>query len=258
VRLFTGYQRGSIFGAIIVFVAFAAALSTVPRAVDNPLAEKRYTATENPHPSHHEEETWWQWATTDPIAAFTLLLAVVAVGQALLFVWQLVYMRRGIDEAGIAANAAKDAAKAAVELNEISSREFNATHRPHLIMRDVCLDGNDILYLLINKGDAEATIVESWIMVEYVPKNKSLRPLRSYGHDCLGQLHFAVGQMIDRTYTPREPLNFFSSMELDFVGTIVYADRENQRRRTVFRRRWDVDTQGFRRLINDPDQEYSD
>lgn len=256
-RLFTGYQRGSIFGAIMVFVAFAAALSTVPRAIDNPPAKTGYTTTKEPHPNHHEEETSWQWATTDPIAAFTLLLAIVAGGQALLFVWQLIYMRQGIVDAGIAANAAKEAAKAAVELNEISRREFNAAHRPHLIVRDIARDGDNILYLLINKGNAEATIVESWIMVENLPPYASLRPLRSYGHDCLGPQHFAVGEMKDMKYP--HLVNFFTDgdMELYFVGTIVYVDRENQRRRTVFRRRWDVEMQGFRRL-DDPDQEYSD
>ena len=84
-----------------------------------------------------------------------------------------------------------------------------------------------------------------------------LRPLRSFGYDDLKALHFAVGEMKDMTYRPPQAIDFFKAGDLDFTGTIVYADRTGQRRRTVFRRRWDVERQGFCRLA-DPDQEYSD
>lgn len=153
--------------------------------------------------------------------------------------------------------ATESLAEAAHKSAELARAEFNAAHRSHLIVKDVCLDGDNIAYLLINNGTAEATIVESWIMVEYIHPDGVLRPLRSYGYDCLGRLHFAVGEVKDRTYFPPQPLNFFCDNILYFVGTIVYSDSAGHRRRTVFRRRWDTKRQGFF-SVGDPDQEYSD
>jgi hypothetical protein len=191
------------------------------------------------------------------IAAFTIVLAIrtgglfkETAGLRAIATEQRAYMLRSII-------ATEKLAEAAHRTAALAREEFNATHRPHLNIRDVCLDGKNIAYLLINNGTAEATIVESWIMVEYVPGNEILRPLRSYGHDCLGRLHFAVGEVKDRTYFPPQPLNFFCDNILYFVGTIVYSDPAGHRRRTVFRRRWDTDRQGFF-SVDDPDQEYSD
>ena len=127
-----GYQQGSIFGAVMVFVAFAAALSTVPRTIDSPPAEKRHIVTKDTHANQMEEETWWRWATADPVAAFTLLLALVALGQASLFVWQLRYMRRGIVDAGVAAVTATKAANAAVEQVAITRSGTATTERAYV------------------------------------------------------------------------------------------------------------------------------
>lgn len=129
-RRLTSYQQGSIFGAVIVFVAMAAAFSTLPPAIDNQPYQKPYAAAENGTAEHRPPETDWQWATADPVAAFTLCLVVVAFGQALLFVWQLVYMGRGLDEAAEAARAAHGAADAARQSNEMNERAFVADHRP--------------------------------------------------------------------------------------------------------------------------------
>jgi hypothetical protein len=190
------------------------------------------------------------------IAAFTILLANRTGGlfketarlRAIAAEQQTDFLR--------SIRATESLAEAAHKSAEVARAAFNATHRPHLILRDVCLDGENIAYLLINNGTAEATIVESWITVEYVHPNGVFRPLRSYGHDCLGRLHFAVGEVKDRTYSPSQPLEFFGNV-LYFVGTIVYSDSAGHRRRTVFRRRWDTDQQGFF-SVDDPDQEYSD
>lgn len=127
-----GYQQGSIFGAVMVFVAFAAALSTVPRAIDSPPSEKRYVVAKDARANQMEEETWWRWATADPVAAFTLLLALVALGQAGLFVWQLRYMLRGIVDAGVAAKAATKAANAAVEQVAITRNGTATTERAYV------------------------------------------------------------------------------------------------------------------------------
>ncbi len=53
--------------------------------------------------------TWW-------LAGFSLAVALVAIGQAGLFIWQLRYMRQGMNDATIAANAAALGARAAVAI----------------------------------------------------------------------------------------------------------------------------------------------
>jgi hypothetical protein len=240
-------------GSLATFYGFSIIYGTGDKSTYTNTGNKGY----NTNDTKEQESAIGNWVTRDAGGFFTMWLVIIGFGQAGLFIWQLNLMREGVADAKKAADTASEAAKTANASVEIARAEFNATHRPHLIVRDVCLDGNNIAYLLINKGDAKATIVESWIMDEYIPKNGGLRPLRSYGHDCLKRLNFAVGEMKDLTYCPKQALNFFSSMELYFVGTIVYSDGAGQRRRTVFRRRWDVERQGFVSL-GDPDQEYSD
>ena len=255
-RWLTEYQRGSIFGAVMFFVAFAAALSTIPHSQTYP-SNQTGTQIEDKQP---QPETFWESVSGgDALATITSLLVIVGAIQAVLFLGQLKFIREGLVDT-----------KEAVELGR---REFNATHRPLLIIRDIVRERENIIYAIVNKGDAEATIVESWTLAEIIYNRTIVRPLRSFGHDDLGRLTFGVGQLMDLPYRiPREVsmsvtvLDHAGSpafwpkregVEYHFAGTIVYEDLAGQRRRTVFRRRWDHDVQGFRRL-DDPDQEYSD
>ena len=211
-RWLTEYQRGSIFGAVMFFVAFAAALSTIPHSQTYP-SNQTGTQIEDKQP---QPETFWESVSGgDALATITSLLVL------------------------------------------------SAQFRP---------ERENIIYAIVNKGDAEATIVESWTLAEIIYNRTIVRPLRSFGHDDLGRLTFGVGQLMDLPYRiPREVsmsvtvLDHAGSpafwpkregVEYHFAGTIVYEDLAGQRRRTVFRRRWDH-VQGFRRL-DDPDQEYSD
>jgi len=76
--------------------------------------------------------------TKDATAAFTFGLLIVAVVQAALFLWQLGYMRKGIEDSITATKAAEEAANAAAEANAISREAFKATERAF-----VFLDGFD-------------------------------------------------------------------------------------------------------------------
>jgi hypothetical protein len=199
-----------------------------------------------------KDEQWESirhWMMHDAAGFFTFLLVNVGGLQLVMFFFQLRLIGKSID---------------------LARDEFNATHRPHLIVRDVCMDGNNIAYLLVNKGDAPAVIVESWIMAESIQFGGVMRPLRSSGHNELGQLSFAVGQIRDLTYIiPGDPsvfIHFHDAKRKDrpeifgdfhFTGTIIYTDSRGQQRRSVFRRRWDDIRKGFYR-VDDPDQEYSD
>jgi hypothetical protein len=185
--------------------------------------------------------------STVVIAVFTVVLAVVGFFQARL-------IRKSID---------------------LARDEFNSSHRPRIIMRDVwCEPGGDIYYMLFNTGDAPTTIVESWIQAEFVPTGTPLRQLRSAGHDHLGKLKFAAGEMKDLTYQVPAEIGAYmlipSVMNIAnddrpamhggfyFTGAILYEDGAGNRRRSVFRRWWDRDGKCFVRLEDQRDHEYAD
>ena len=62
---------------------------------------EKVVATQKPDPFS------WDWLTHDGVVFFTGLLALIAVIQAGLFVWQLRYMRKATEDAGIASRAAE-------------------------------------------------------------------------------------------------------------------------------------------------------
>jgi hypothetical protein len=177
------------------------------------------------------------------IAAFTIVLAKVTGKQARL-------SRESID---------------------LARSEFIATHRPRIVLRDVSFVDGQILYMLVNTGDTKATVVESWILDEFVPTAQAIRPLRSAGHDDLGRITFAGGEVRDLTHAPqmgayiRIPDMMRIAVEdqppmigeIYFTGAILYSDDVGNRRRAVFRRRWDRGSKGFIGM-NDSDQEYAD
>jgi hypothetical protein len=136
-RWLTGYQQGSIFGAIIVAIAFAAAFSTLPRTTDNSATEKRNMEAKSGESNKREQESFWRSTTVDPTATYTLCLVLVALAQAGLFVWQLIYMRRGIDDAGVSADAAKKAAQAAVEQVDITRSGTATTERAYVFCEHI-------------------------------------------------------------------------------------------------------------------------
>jgi hypothetical protein len=61
--------------------------------------------------AHKPDPFSWDWLTHDGVVFFTCVLAFVAVVQAVLFLWQLSYMSKGLKDAAIAAKAAKTAAE---------------------------------------------------------------------------------------------------------------------------------------------------
>jgi hypothetical protein len=117
VRWLTEYQRGSIFGAVMLFVAFAAALSVTPVQPLPPQDEPHTKSADPISANHRPSESWGQWATTDPLAAFTLGLMLIAGAQAIMFFVQLRYMNEGLHDASIATRAAQLSADAAVAGN---------------------------------------------------------------------------------------------------------------------------------------------
>lgn len=60
------------------------------------------------------------WLTEDAAGFFTFALVIVGIGQLGLFYWQLRYMREAMTDARMAAEAAKDSAKATQDAVEVS------------------------------------------------------------------------------------------------------------------------------------------
>jgi hypothetical protein len=150
---------------------------------------------------------------------------------------------------------------------KLARDEFDASHRPHLVIRDLTREGNAITYLLVNIGDAPGTIVESRIVAEFIPLRDRVQPLNSAAHNDLGRLSFEVGDAKDLTYNLPAEITFDMMFpigvslqpagQIFFGGTIVYSDNRGQRRRTLFRRYWNPGAKRFS-YVKDGDLEYED
>jgi hypothetical protein len=199
----------------------------------------------------------WSWLTkADNLTAIsTLVIAVFTVVLAGATWLQFQLTRKTID---------------------LARQEFIASHRPRIILRDVHLIAENVHYMLVNVGDTDATIVESWIMAEFIEHGNRFSPLRSPGHDDLGHLVVAAGESKDLTYPLSGEISFAVKFpnsrrigiegkpavfgERYFVGVVVYEDGLKVRRRSVFRRRWDDGSLTFIRLPpeQERDHEYAD
>jgi hypothetical protein len=135
---------------------------------------------------------------------------------------------------------------------DLARKEFFSTHRPHLIIRDLIVDGDEFMFLLINKGESPATIIESWIFTGYVADKKKIRPLLSAGYNDLKRLStLGVGEITQIIWPLGVIGNAIKTGESSILGdphlaiTIVYADSEGHKRRSVFRRRWNFESERF-------------
>jgi hypothetical protein len=122
--------------------------------------------------------------------------------------------------------------------------QYFAAHRPRLVLKDIHLEKRQIFYILTNVGDTKATIVEGWIQVESWVNDAPLRPLRSAGHFDLKGCVFDGGEIKDLTYDLPAQFAFSSGSIIIkdeyFAGTIIYEDELGIKRRSVFRRRWNL------------------
>lgn len=187
--------------------------------------------------------SFWDWITKDSISFFTAVLAVLTGALVFFGGWQAWLTRRTID---------------------LAREEFIASHYPRIVLREVDLIEGRVHYMLVNEG-SEATLVESWVMVEAVAVGAPQRNLRPFQHDDLGPLKFAHGERkaleVETTgagFHMRYPDAERSGIEgIYFVGALTYRDGLGNRRCSFFRRRWNPVTDSFERTGN-PDHEYAD
>jgi hypothetical protein len=144
---------------------------------------------------------------------------------------------------------------------KLARAEFNASHRPKLIVRE--------LMLLRGAGlEPTAEIVESYLICQLV-SDGTLSPLQPIeGANPIGRETINPGAHIFREETSNFShrsiaINYMKSQHgqihdhFFFRGFIIYQDRMGIRRRTAFSRAYDPEARRFR-LSDDPDYEYAD
>ncbi|HUX54907.1 MAG TPA: hypothetical protein VMV56_10860 [Williamwhitmania sp.] len=154
---------------------------------------------------------------------------------------------------------------------DLAREEFTASHRPRIILRNVSVineNGYKIIYSLVNIGGSKATIVNSWILTEFINPSMPIRNIRSAGHDDLGKVELQAGECRDFNCELVGDTSLFmrfgkntlrfgenSNADLFFAGSVRYADNFNNIRDSFFRRKFEGG--GFCRT-NDADHEYAD
>jgi hypothetical protein len=102
------------------------------QTVEKAAASGDNTRTQSPD----AELTGSTWLTKDAAGFFAFIAAVILIGQAIMFGIQLRYMRKGMNDAAIAANAARDGAIAAIAANKINQESAIADRRPWLAIEN--------------------------------------------------------------------------------------------------------------------------
>ena len=223
-----------------------------------------------------------QWLTKDAGGFFTFLLVVVGGLQLLLFAWQLWLIRESLKDAKLAADAARDAAKAATLQAETAAKEFISSHRPKLIVRELLRLTSvspgrsiELRYVIANVGSSDAEVVESHVEIQDI-RDGILRPLQPFeGANPIGRAVLAPGSHIFREQgSTVSTLSLAVSRMVEerqrargrqtedgrgvyFRGFVIYADKNGVRRRTGFCRIYDAETERFY-ATDDPDYEYAD
>jgi hypothetical protein len=197
------------------------------------------------------DETLWHRTFVDPVAyytawltAFTGALATVGIAQGFLIRDQI----------------------------KLGRDEFNASHRPRLIVRDVFYEAKEetqlVTFILTNAGDAPARVIESALAIELVGDGEFARNANPDGKSDLGSIDLAAGESVTKSLAPGTadrilmlPTNAYRGSRVvgaaHFLGALVYADRDGRKRRMAFQRRHVRDDNTFRGIDN-PDAEYSD
>ncbi|RTM14350.1 MAG: hypothetical protein EKK33_06650 [Bradyrhizobiaceae bacterium] len=123
-------------GCFLTVAIFSIGMLFAPVGLEpgRPTQSNRSQEPEKPASSKSDPKPFWESATTDPVAAFTLGLVFVGLFQAVLFLVQLRFMNASMRHATAASNAAKDAAQAATEANKLNRDNFIADQRPWLGM----------------------------------------------------------------------------------------------------------------------------
>jgi hypothetical protein len=160
---------------------------------------------------------------------------------------------------------------------EFARLEFNATHRPKLVIREARMlpptPGHNtagVRFVVANAGSSVADVVESHVELEF---NEAviLLPLQTVEHgNAIGSIRLRPGDSRIREYgsnigwaqyTNEQNRQLYAvettPTKIWLRGFIVYLDNNRIRRRMAFCRGYDFNARRFR-AGDDPEYEYSD
>jgi hypothetical protein len=221
----------------------------------------------NQGPNHNQHrETFWEWTTKDAAGFYTLLLAgvtvilaIVAGVQAVMFFWQLKLMREGINDAKTAADAAKTAAQSASTSADAQTQMAVEMVRPRIRVRQVSLDNPpDPLmppqliegsFTAVNTGGTFANIVvwrcQVLLGTHRYPLWRSDVPQTIFEKDI--PIHLSPGVHAEFRFKSDHNISASLAQSLFYgtgdatlyvIGRITYEDRAKITRITGFCRQW--------------------
>jgi hypothetical protein len=214
----------------------------------------------------HEPIGPWEWLTHDPVAVATLVLALVTA-----------LMTRAVFKQ---VSLARDQIKQAGDEFQLAQKEFIATHRPKLILRDAFSLITDpleskisVTYTVTNVGASDCWMTECHLGIELVSELKYplfvMTPDMVYPSAVpfIGRISAGESKRFtfvdpkqgwEQSYRQKWPA---IEAGVHFVGHIIYIDAPGSsiRRQMAFRRKYNIETQRFHRIwITDNEHEYSD
>lgn len=249
--------------ALIFLVVFAFGFAAVRQSQEQPTQAQSTEKTDDPNIKHEQRESFWKRTTDDPTAFFTAVLGLIATSQAVLY-WQLLYMRRGMDDAKTAAEAASLAAAT-------SRKALVATFRPKLVVRRISLSDAfpgrplKVEWIVANIGGTPGTITESNATIR-ISGPRILEPIPEWSNetDSMGNVRVLPGagltfikfsdqDLVEWEDDAQSVLQAFTY----FMGYIQYRDEIGILRFMAFCRRYNRQTRRFD-IVDDPNYEYGD
>jgi len=216
-----------------------------------------------------------QWSTAVSTAEMVALTRL----QILIGIFGIFGLGATVYYAMRAARAAEEAAIHARDQATIIHREFIATHRPKLIMRQALSPITDPLestivvqYTITNVGDSEAWITNSHMGIQFIrqigyplfrlPPEKEFpdRPAH-VGKLVPGQTINCVYESPSHRWEKDYRLHWCDDHGVFFTGHITYIDAPGSsiKRQMSFRRKYDINSQRFVRIQDAPiEDEYAD
>ncbi len=188
---------------------------------------------------HVQDRAFGNWVTHDAAGFFTLWLVIVGALQLGLFAWQLLYMSKGVKDASVAANAAKDASIAARQTVETMERNARIQLRAYLVaepFKVIDFEPDKITSAKIAIRNVGQTPAHDVIMATTVEVAK--HPLLPIEYPTLKELqnepNSREGFFANEITVTKEAKRYFSQPEIDDViktearlyigGRIYYKD----------------------------------
>jgi len=235
-----------VFALVVIAIEFAWFLLVGP-AHNGADAAAQQTGQDNP--------PWW-----DSAAAWTAIFTCVLTASTIGLWLQTRRLAEGAD----------DQASKMRESLELAQREYDATHRPRIKLRNISYppirQNVPVTFrvTIANAGDNDATIVSVAIGVNRSSDDGIFAVPLSPPHDAKnialkgGQLHTFYRDAVEESDSSTWGGVLADVDTLTVYGEITYSDKNNIIRRTAFGRTWDSDLRAFRRSKTYADFEYED